>query len=434
MQDSELEVPRPPAGSNARRLQMALRRAISLTTPSGRRLDKIRQRRAVTWTREPGRFEQHWERIITRLLMFGGASTGNSVNVYCNGDHLLEDLWQAIESAQRQIWFEMYTFEPDRVGTRTLDLLTSAAKRGCEVVLICDAVGSSNLTEQFLRPLRAAGAQIEIFNPLWRFRRRGPFLRRDHRKIIVIDGQTGFCGGMNISEEYAGHKHGNGRFQDCHVQLQGPCMRDLAAVFAATWRAITGKRHALPERPPPAGQTFLQVQASSGWKGRRSIQRALRLTTRKAVKQCYVTTPYFVPPPRLIRALNRAARRGVDVRVLTAGDCDVPIVALAARHIYGSLLKHGVRIYELFDVTLHAKTITIDGLYSTVGSFNLDTWSDKRNLEVNIAMVDAPVAGELEEQFRSNIAKATEITLDSWAKRPWWKRLLHWSAYQLLRL
>ena len=354
--------------------------------------------------------------------------------MYCDGDQRLDDIWAAIDQAQREIWFEIYTMEPDRVGNRTIEALTRAAERGCKVTLLYDAVGSSGLTESVLRPLRQAGAEIEVFNPLWRWRRKIPLLRRDHRKIIIVDGQVGFCGGMNISEQYAGPRYGNSRFRDCHVKLEGPCVRDLAAVFASSWRALHKGPKRLPKRPEAVGDTFTQVFASSGWQGRRPIQRALRMTIRNALQHCYITTPYFVPPLRLMRAINRAAKRGVDVRILTAGNSDVPIVRMAAQHIYGAFLRHGVRIYEMFDSTLHAKTLTIDGLYGTVGSFNLDTWSDKRNLEVNVAMIDPQVAGEIQSQFLNDIEGATEVTLDNWHKRPWWRRVLNWTAYQVLRL
>ena len=132
--------------------------------------------------------------------------------------------------------------------------------------------------------------------------------------------------------------------------------------------------------------------------------------------------------------MNRAADRGVDVRILTAGLSDVPVVAMAARHIYGRLLRHGVRIYEMFDSTIHAKTMTIDGVFSTVGSFNLDPWSEKRNLEVKVAMIDPEVALQMEEDFLSCVGKAKEVTLHTWNNRRWWRRALHWAAYQVLRL
>ncbi|MCI0362663.1 MAG: phospholipase D-like domain-containing protein [Phycisphaerales bacterium] len=450
--DLESEPHRPPQRNPAlRRLRAALRQAIAIATDTSRRLrsrgQRLRLRRQPTRERaarrseahtregfdQPASFARHWEHIVSRLLMFGGASSGNSVILYCDGDALFEDLWQAIDDATRQIWFEMYTIEPDRVGMRTLEALTAAAKRGCNVFLLCDAVGSSNLTEAMLRPLRQAGGRAEIFNPIWRWKRPAPLLRRDHRKIIIIDGRIGYCGGMNVSEDYAGKKYGNSLFRDCHMRLQGPGVRDLAAILAKSWRIVTKQRLTLPKSGAPLGDTFVQVLSSAGWSGRRAIQRALRLTTRRSLKHCYVTTPYFIPPQRLIRALTRSARRGVDVRVLTAGKSDVPAVAMAARHIYGVLLHHGVRIFEMHGSTLHAKTITIDGLYSTVGSFNLDTWSDKHNLEVNIAMIDSTVASRLQSDFLDDIKRSTEITLDNWAKRSWMRRIVHWLAYQLLR-
>lgn len=385
----------------------------------------------------PSWVARHWERIVIKLLKYGGTSFGNAVALCCDGDQGMEMIWSAIAAAKRSIWFEMYIFQADRVGKRTLDELTKAAKRGCEIHMLIDALGSAGLSEAALRPLRLAApgkVHIRFFNPLRPWRWPGSLMRRDHRKIIIVDGEIGFCGGMNISEDYAGAQYGNGMFHDSLVKMHGPCVRDLAAVFASSWRVATRQRHRLPRRAPAAGETFVQVQASRGTLGRRSIQRALRLTVRNAVTHCYITTPYFIPPQRLITAIKRAAERGVDVRILTAGVCDVPIVHLAAQHIYGSLLKHGVRIYEMYDSTLHAKTITIDGVYSTVGSFNLDTWSDKRNLEVNVAMIDPDIARQMQENFLRDIDTAAEIVLDTWHKRPWWKRIIHWTAYQLLRV
>lgn len=419
-----------------RRLRAALRRAVGLP---GRQLARRRRRRRRSERRRAAALTdqalaRYWERNIAAMLKFGGASTGNRVKVYCDGDAMVEDLWSAIERARLSVWFEMYIFEPDRVGMRTLQAMQRAAERGCKVMFLIDAVGSSTLSEALLRPLRQAGAQVEIFNPLWRWKRSSPFLRRDHRKIIIIDGEVGYTGGMNISEDYAGVKHGNCRFYDCHLQLEGPCVRHLAAVFASSWRLAAGARPPLPPRPEPVGGTFLQVQASSGRSGRRAIQRVMRLSIRRAVKTCFITTSYFVPPRRIIRAITRAADRGVDVRILTAGISDVPIVAMAARHIYGLLLRRGVRIYEMYDSTLHAKTITIDGLLSIVGSFNLDTWSDKRNLEVNVSIVAPAIAQQIEERFLADIARSTEVTLETWTRRRWWTRLLHWAAYQVLKV
>jgi cardiolipin synthase len=168
--------------------------------------------------------------------------------------------------------------------------------------------------------------------------------------------------------------------------------------------------------------------------GRRAIQRALRITARHSMHRCWITTPYFVPPARLIRAINRAASRGVDVRIITAGRSDVPIVSRAAQHIYGLLLNRGVRIFEMHETTLHSKTLIMDGLFTMVGSFNLDAWSDERNLEVMVGMLDAEVARTAQDQFERDLAASVEVTLATWQRRSLLKRAWHWLAYQLMRI
>jgi cardiolipin synthase len=323
------------------------------------------------------------------------------------------------------------------VGTRTLQALAAAAaQRGCQVRLLYDAVGSPRVTDAFLKPLRDAGGDITRFNPIFTWKRRHSLLSRDHRKIIVIDNHTAFAGGRNISEDYASQRHGNGLFHDCHARLQGPCVRYLANVFLASWRIMRDDvEHS--DRMPRCrrkGATFAQVLSSRGARGRRSIQRAIRLTIRHAVSHCLITNPYFVPPQSITRAIIRSAQRGVDVRVLTAGVTDVPLVRLASQHIYGRLLKHGVRVYELFGATLHSKTMTIDGLYSTIGSFNLDYWSYHRNLEVTVNMIDPNVADMLEANFDDDLKNAREVTLENWQKRTRWQQFVHWCAYQVMRL
>lgn len=421
------------------RLRIMIKRTVDEAAHRSRELregwrDRRARRTDVRLTGADLQIARRWERNATTLLRFGGASTGNHIRMFTDGDEWLEDLWAEIDRAGQRIWFEIYIFEPDSVGLRTLGALTSAARRGGDVRLLVDAVGSSHLTDAVLAPLREAGGRVEFFNPIWRWKRHLPMLRRDHRKVVVIDGLVGYCGGMNISEDYAGARYGNAMFVDCQLRMSGPCVRDLAGVFGHSWRTSTRKRLRIPARPAQTGQVIVQVLASRGWQGRQSIQRSLRISIRNAVETCWITTPYFVPPLRLIRAISRAARRGVDVRVLTAGRSDVPIVAMAARHIYRRLLKHGVRIFEMQDSVLHAKTVVVDGLFATVGSFNLDQWSDKRNLEVNVGMLDASVAREVQEQFLHNCGKAREVTLAEWGKRSWRQRLVHWAAYQLLRL
>ena len=412
-----------------KRMRAAVREALGVNT---RRRRRMHSSAIVSAGRDAAAV---WEVIANMLLRFGGASAGNSVEVYCDGDETLEAMWNAIDGARTRVWHETYILEPDRVGTRTIEALAAAAKRGCQVRLLYDAVGSPRITEACLKPLRDAGAEIDRFNPLFTWKRRPGFLQRDHRKITIIDDHTAFAGGINTSEDYAGQRHGRCTFQDCHARLRGPCVRDLANVTLASLGLVRDvPRRLTGPRARRTGRTFVQVLVSRGGLGRRRLQRAIRLTVRHSVERCWITNPYFLPPQRLMSAMKKAAKRGVDVRVLTAGRSDVPIVRAASQHIYGDLLKHRVRIFEYFNSTLHAKTMTIDGLYGTVGSFNLDTWSDKRNLEVNVGMIDAEIARALEEQFETNLTGAKEVVLDAWIKRSRWRRLLHWCAYQLMRL
>jgi len=300
------------------------------------------------------------------------------------------------------------------------------------VLLVIDAFGSHRVSNESLARLRARGATVVSFNPIVRWR--SPFSRlvRNHRKILVVDERHAFCGGMNVAEEYAGTRHGTGLFRDTQLEMEGPCARDLAFL---TERDMLD----LPRRVPEitldeSAGSLVQILDTNERRQRRAIQKALRVTLARALERCYLSSPYFVPPRRLMRGLALAAKRGVDVRVLTAGRSDVPLVRLASQHLYGRLLRAGVRIFELQKRVLHAKTVTVDGVYAAVGSFNLDYWSDRRNLEVAVGVLDPGAAVALEEQFQVDLAGAQEVHLVNWAKRTFPERLVGWLAYQILRI
>jgi cardiolipin synthase len=382
-------------------------------------------------TRE--RVARTWWRTLRRLFPLGGHSHGNEVTIYNNGDDAFTAMFAAIEGARSLVWLETYILLPDALGRRVLDALRAAAERGLQVVLLHDAVGSSELRTSDTKPLRDAGVDVVTFNPLFRRRRLSGALMRDHRKILIAD-DVGFAGGMNISEDYAGPLLGNERFRDTHARITGPAVAALADVLARSYRVAT--KRTLPILPPAAEHddgVFTQVLRSDVRRRRRHIQRALRQTIGRSMTRCWLTTPYFVPPPKIVRALKRAARRGVDVRVLTAGTSDVPIVRRASHHLYGRLLRAGVRIFELSGQTLHAKTATIDGLYAMVGSFNLDHWSWHRNLEVTLTIVDPDCAAQLTEQFERDLSRAAEVELTGW-RRGRIEKVIDWIAYQLMKL
>lgn len=391
----------------------------------------VPEERAPTRLRE--RVARVWRITLNRLSRLGGISDGNGIALYTDGDAAFTAFLAAIDEARERVWLETYIFEPDRLGRRVLEALTRAAERGCDVALLFDAFGSPRLQKADTKALEEAGGAVRAFNPLLG-RRDLPLWMRDHRKILIAD-DVGFSGGMNISEDYAGPRLGNGRFRDTMARVTGPAVHDLARVFANSWRVAGGERKRTLRVPPPMeGGTVLQVLSSSARSERRHIQRAIRQSLTRSLLRCWATTPYFVPPRGLVRGLIGAARRGVDVRILTAGISDVPLVRRASQHLYGRLLKGGVRVYEMFGATLHAKTVTIDGVYASVGSFNLDHWSWRRMLEVNVAAVDREVAKALERQFEQDLEEAREVELTTWTARGPLVRFIDWLAYQILCL
>jgi cardiolipin synthase A/B len=379
-----------------------------------------------------------WRKTLRLLRPLGAVSLGNRVRVLVDGDEVFEAMWAAIAAARESVHLASYILEPDRVGTRTLQELELAAERGCRVLLLLDAFGSHRVSEASVARLRALGATVVFFNPIVRWSTPFSRLVRNHKKILVVDQRLSFCGGMNVAEEYAGPRHGNALFRDAQLALEGPCARDLAwlcerDVLEGLHLATHAGAGPTSVGPGPGG-SLVQILDSHVRRHRRAIQKALRVTLGRALERCYLSSPYFVPPKRLMSSLQHAARRGVDVRVLTAGRSDVPLVRLASQHLYGRLLRAGVRIFELHARVLHAKTVTVDGVYASVGSFNLDYWSDRRNLEVSVSVLDRGAACALEEQFQRDLEGAREVRLEGWARRTWLQRFASWLAYQALRL
>ena len=402
--------------ASARSVEAAIRRALTGASGSSR----------------GARFARVWQRTLRLLRPLGVVTHATRVRVLAEGDAAFEAMWSALDAAVDSVALTTYIFEPDRVGDATLAALVRAARRGCRVLLVVDDFGSHRLDHARLEPLVAAGGRVVRFNPIVRWR--APFSRlvRNHRKILAIDGRLAFVGGMNVAEEYAGERYGNAYFRDTQLELEGPC----AEVLAELVEDIAGDVRGTPGAPtaPAEGASLVMVHDSHARRDRRRIQRALRTTLARALEHVYLTSPYFVPPARLVRGLLHARRRGVEVRVLTAGRSDVPLVRLAGQHLYGQLLRKGIRIFELERRALHAKTVTVDGVHATVGSFNLDHWSDRRNLEVTVGVLDPVATAELERQFAADLEGAREVTLSTWGRRTWRERALGWAAYQLLRI
>lgn len=370
-----------------------------------------------------------FKRVFQRLLPLGGMSEGNQIEVFSQQNAMFENMLSAISEAKKRVWLETYIYEPDAMGTKFRDALAAAALRGCEVILIYDHFGSVRLTTAFLGSILEAGGQAYDFNPIWPWRRQGPLLWRDHRKILIVDEDLSFCGSVNICS------NPDLKFRDTVVRVRGPATNDLAKLFLDSLFETTGQeKKNFKAIKKYSNGVVAQVLGSNQRRKLVSIQKSMEVTLRRAKHTCYFTTPYFLPYDPLRKAMIEAARRGVDVRVLTAGLSDVPLMRLASHHVYEQFLKAGIRIYELFGQTLHAKTAAIDGVYASVGSYNLDHWSARRNLEVNVSVIDPHLAGQLEFHFDKDLKNASEISLPVWRKRSYFWRILSFLAYQIMRL
>jgi cardiolipin synthase len=340
----------------------------------------------------------------------------------------------AIRSAQRSICLETYILRDDRTGARFGQALIERARAGVEVNVLYDAWGSS-MSIEYLVWLSTAGVRTVAFHPVELSaaldKAFAKLTLRNHRKLLIVDGQVAFTGGLNISDDYASVEEGGRGWRDTHVEIEGPVVGELLGFFASTWKASGGPPMD-PARYPKrtsSADPAVRVAASHLRRGRRTVRHAYGEAIREARSHIFITNAYFLPTVRLLQGLRAAAKRGVDVRVMVAGTTDVPAVLLAARSIYGLLLKAGVRLYEWEGRVLHAKTATIDRAWSTVGSSNLDRQSLRFNLEVNVIVRDSAFAGAMEAMFYQDLGSCREITLASWEKRSIWERGVSWAAY-----
>ena len=367
------------------------------------------------------------------------ASAGNRLLHIIDDDRITQAVWGGIEDAQQRVWVSMYLLKPDHVGRGTIARLAQAARRGVEVRLICDGFTSWNLTKEDLDPLRRAGGEVALFHPVWPFQEEATplgwrhFPTRNHRKLFLIDGETALCGGFNLSEFYAGRAHGHFFFDDTVLRADGPVAHDLARVFARTWQEITGSAPPLPPRPAPHPEGARAAALETDSRRDTPLVPFLVEAITRADERCVFVTPFFVPPRPFYDALLGAARRGVDVRILTAGDTDRVVARWAGWHSYDALLGAGARIYEMKGRVLHSKTVTIDGAFGSVGSYNMDAWTTRHCLDLSVVFCDAGVAGSLEHEFRIGLEDANEVTLAEVRARNPAVKALHGLTYHAYR-
>jgi cardiolipin synthase len=372
-------------------------------------------------------FERDGAGSLQRFVAIGP----NRVRLLRDGAAAFPAMLEAIGLAKQEVLLEMYWVGSDRVGQRFRSALIDRARAGVRVCVLFDAVGSLETPEAFWAPLIAAGAEVQEFAPISPFKRRfrlGEIPHRDHRKLLVIDAETGFLGGINIGDAWAPEAPGAG-WRDDDVELRGPGARALRAAFLGVWRRL-GRDEFDPslDAPAPDDSRVRVLTNRVDDHPNRAIQRAYLFAIRHAATTIDLANAYFLPGPLFLHALRRAARRGVRVRLLVPERSDVLVMALATSSLYGRLLADGVEVFEYTPRVLHAKTAVFDGRFTLIGSHNLDAVSDRFNLECNV-LVDSPEFALLVgESFEQDLDDSTRVDLDAWRRRPAWTRLVGWFA------
>ncbi|MFT4197970.1 MAG: cardiolipin synthase [Pseudoxanthomonas sp.] len=364
------------------------------------------------------------DEACTELALLGQATTGlppssaRAVRLLVDGGATYDALLEAIAGARNHVHLEYYIFEPDRIGTRVRDALVERARAGVEVRLLLDAVGSAKVGARFLQPLHAAGGHSAWFHPT-RFR---PFTRpwvnlRSHRKIAVIDGRIGLCGGINVTDA-EDERVNPAAYRDLHMRLEGDVVRALQQVFVEDWVYACGHvpgdfaGTVLWQPDPGVGTVAAQVLASGPDSDWEAIHRLQVASIHEAKRRVWLVTPYFVPGEAARMALTSAALAGLDVRVVVPKRSDSRLVTWAARSYFDELLAARVKVYEYGPRLLHSKALLCDDNLALIGSANFDNRSFRLNFEVALLYRDIGVAAELEAILAGEIAAAVPVGHD----------------------
>ena len=339
--------------------------------------------------------------------------------------HKYRALERDLAGARRRIVMCYYVFRHDRTGQRFLELLARKAAEGVEVRLLYDGLGAFGLGLPWvLRPYLRSGLLARPFHPVSDPMQMSRINFRNHRKVVVIDGETAYTGSINIGDEYLGRHARFGIWKDAHTRLEGAAAQALEGVFRADWLLAGGDAFEPSSMPAEPGEEWVQVISSGPNEGEDNVLPLLFAQFAAAREHIDILTPYLMPDYGLVAALRNAARQGVVVRILVPGKSNHPLVAAAGRSYYDELLEGGVQVFELSDGMLHAKGVLIDGHWAMVGSTNLDNRSFRLNFEINLATSSAAFCTDLGRLFESWLGGARPITAEALAARPLGRRLV----------
>ncbi len=352
---------------------------------------------------------------------------GNRVELLVDGRNAYPAMLDAIEKSEYTILMDSYIFNDDSVGRLFSDALAAAASRGVLTYLIVDAVGTMPVHDGFFEKLKQSGVHLLIYRSWAPWRRSFGILRRNHRKVLVVDGYIGFAGGLNIGDEWAAISNGGRGWHDIHVRVEGPSVSELSKPSMSTWHGhgniFLDPRVFLP-KIAKIGDKYVGIISSRERKKRKAIRHAYLHAIKQAKCFIYIANSYFLPDLGFRRALQNAVKRGVDVRVMVPRTGDILSVQLASQALYSRLLRAGIRILLWQDQVLHAKTAAIDGQWATVGSYNIDHRSWAQNLEVNVNVVGEEFSNHLKAVFLEDEKRCIELIYADWKRRPLWLKIV----------
>ena len=352
---------------------------------------------------------------------------GNRVTIYTNGPEFYPAMLEAIRCATRAVHLECYIFQPGKVADQFIEALSDRARKGLNVTIVVDAIGSFSLWGRPVRRLRDAGCRIHSYQRL-RWYSLARINNRTHRELLVVDGRIAFAGGAGIADWWA---EPNGRrppWRDTMAKFEGPIVAALQGVAAENWLECCGEVLTGAEYFPqldPLGSTTAFVIRSSPSDRATSSRVAFQLLMEGADRHVHISTPYFLPDRALRRALKSIAQRGVAVSVIVPGHhTDQRWVRLASRRMWGELLQAGVKIHEYRATMTHAKVMVVDGIWAVLGTTKIDNRSFEHNDEINVGMYDASVAERLLEDYARDLADSAAISFESWRRRPLWEKIV----------
>ena len=370
------------------------------------------------------------------LLLGPSILEGNKADELVDGDRIFPAMLEAIRGAQKTVLFETYIYWSGQIGDDFADALSERARAGVKVHVLMDWVGSARIDDDLVDRMKKAGVEVERYHPL-RWYNLARLNNRTHRKLLIVDGATGFTGGVGIAPAWTGHAQDPEHWRDMHFRVQGPVVAQMQSVMLDNWAKTTGRvLHGAEYFPPlaPVGSEKAQMFASSPSGGSESMLMMYLLAITASTRSIDLASAYFVPDAITRRALVAAVKRGVKVRIITPGKhIDAETVRRASRGLWGELLGAGVEIPEFQPTMYHCKMMIVDGLMTSVGSTNFDVRSFRLNDEANLNIYDAAFAARQTRVFEEDLKRTERISFEAWKARPLREKLHEYAAARLGR-